>query len=143
MAEGRGQKSEVGGRGSEVRGQMAEDRGQGAEARSQRADTEVVSAELLTVKVCYKAPDAAAGRSAEFALVDRGAAFADASSDFRFAAAVAGFGMVLRGSPYVAETRFSDILEWARPATGVVPDRRRIEFVSLVRRAGEIVPVSS
>jgi Ca-activated chloride channel family protein len=99
-----------------------------------------MGAELLTVRIRYTAPDAGAEGSSEFPLVDPGTMFADASSDFRFAAAVAGFGMVLRDSPQMATTRLSDILDWAQKAAGTDRDRSRGEFISLVKRAGEILP---
>ena len=99
-----------------------------------------VAGELLTVTVRYKVPDAGADSSIEFPLVDLGTAFADASNDFRFAAAVAGFGMVLRDSPDAATTKLSDVLQWARQAAGSAQDPRRGEFISLVKRAGEILP---
>ena len=103
-------------------------------------DTDTVSQAMLTVTVRYRVPDAGADQSVEFPLVDRGTAFADASSDLRFAAAVAGFGMVLRDSPHTATTRLADVLQWARQAMGSDPDHRRSEFISLVTRAAEILP---
>jgi hypothetical protein len=120
-----------------------DDRGQWAAGRGQKSDAEDGSAEILTVRIRYQAPDSGADRSAEFPLVDRGTAFAEASSDFRFAAAVAGFGLVLRDSPPTAGTTLSDVLSWAQKATGPDADHRRGEFISLVKRAGEILPVSS
>jgi secreted protein with Ig-like and vWFA domain len=56
------------------------------------------SSDLLTLKVRWKAPDGDRSVRREWALVDTRAA--EGSSDFRFAAAVAAFGLVLRDSPY-------------------------------------------
>jgi len=51
-----------------------------------------------------------------------------------------GFGMVLRDSPHTARTRLSDVLQWARQAIGPDADRSRGDFISLVKRAEEILP---
>ena len=65
------------------------------------------SDELLTVKLRYKAPDApkeqGTSKLLEVALIDSGQSFADADADFRFAASVAGFGMLLRDSSYAGD----------------------------------------
>jgi Ca-activated chloride channel family protein len=96
--------------------------------------------ELLTVKVRYQAPEGAASRLLEFPLTDRGEAFADASTDFKFAAAVAGFGMVLRDSPHMGATTLDQVARWADEGTGPDAGGYRHEFLSLVKRAGEILP---
>jgi Ca-activated chloride channel family protein len=98
------------------------------------------SNELLTVKIRYKAPEGDASRLLEFPLTDRGEAFADASTDFKFAAAVAGFGMVLRDSPHMGATTLDQVARWAGEGTGPDVGGYRHEFLSLVKRAGEILP---
>src|SRR5262249_11287299 len=54
----------------------------------------------LTVKVRYKKPSENESRLIEQKVVDNGVDFGHASSDLKFATAVAGFGMLLRESPY-------------------------------------------
>ncbi|HTX65141.1 MAG TPA: von Willebrand factor type A domain-containing protein [Opitutaceae bacterium] len=98
------------------------------------------SAELLTVKIRYQAPEGGAGRVQEFPLTDRGAAFAEASADFKFAAAVAGFGMVLRDSAHKGTETLADVARWAAEGAGSDATGDRAEFLSLVKRAGEILP---
>jgi len=97
------------------------------------------SAELLTVKVRYQAPAGGASQLLEFPLVDRGAAFADASPDFKFAAAVAGFGLVLRDSPHKGAATLAEAEVWADEGTGSDAGGYRAEFRSLVKRAEEIL----
>ncbi|MRR10330.1 VWA domain-containing protein, partial [bacterium] len=58
------------------------------------------SPELMTVKLRYKDPDGAQSRLIVRTVTDDAAAFATASQDFRFAAAVAEFGLLLRNSPF-------------------------------------------
>ena len=98
------------------------------------------SEELLTVKIRYKAPEGEASRLLEFPLTDRGEAFADASADFKFAAAVAGFGMVLRDSPHRGSATLDDVARWAAEGTASDAGGYRGEFISLVKRAEEILP---
>jgi Ca-activated chloride channel family protein len=97
------------------------------------------SNELLTVKLRYKAPEGDASRLLEFPLIDRGGAFAGASPDFKFAAAVAGFGMVLRDSPHRGATTLDQVARWAEEGTGPDAGGYRHEFLSLVKRAGEVL----
>jgi Ca-activated chloride channel family protein len=96
--------------------------------------------ELLTVKLRYKAPDGDTSRLLEFPLTDQNATFADASGDFKFAAAVAGFGMVLRDSPHKGAATLAEVLHWAEQGTGSDAGGYRGEFISLVKQAGTILP---
>jgi Ca-activated chloride channel family protein len=91
------------------------------------------STELLTVKVRYKEPDGDVSRKLEFALTDSGARFADASGDFKFASAVAAFGMVLRDSPHKGTATLSDVATWAEAGAADDPGGYRGEFVELAR----------
>jgi Ca-activated chloride channel family protein len=93
------------------------------------------SAELLTLKVRYKQPTGEVSQKLEFPLVDTGARFAEASSDFKFAAAVAEFGMILRESPHKGSGTVSDVLAWAEAGTDSDAGGYRGEFTELVRQA--------
>lgn len=97
---------------------------------------------LLTVELRYREPSGRPERTLAFPLVDRGTAFAAASTDFRFAAAVAEFGMILRRSPHRGSSTLRDVLAWASDATRHPvedPDGHRAEFVDLVRRAQSLM----
>lgn len=101
--------------------------------------------ELLTVRVRYKNPHGFFSwmpKTLEFPLVDTGASFAAASADFRFAAAVAQFGMFLRDSPHRGEATLGDVVAWAAAAAakaGDDPGGYRGEFIDLVRKAQVMV----
>ncbi len=98
--------------------------------------------ELLTVKVRYKKPDAFFSEKKEFALNDTGLRFDKASPDFRFAAAVAQFGMILRGSPYKGSATIGDVIAWAATAAASPaddPGGYRGEFIDLARKAARMV----
>ncbi len=94
---------------------------------------EAEAAELLTVKIRYKAPDADVSRKLEFPLVDHGARFEAADADFRFAAAVAAWGMLLRGSPHAGSATHADVLRWAEGGLADDAGGHRSEFLELVR----------
>lgn len=91
--------------------------------------------ELLTVKVRYKKPGGAISRKLDLPVADARTRFVDASADFKFAAAVAGFGMVLRDSPYKGSTTLASVVEWAEAGTGDDPGGYRGEFLELAREA--------
>ena len=56
----------------------------------------------------------------------------ETSEDFRFSAAVASFGMLLRGSEHRGAASVDGVLSLARGALGRDPHGDRAEFVSLV-----------
>ncbi|GAC1463748.1 MAG: hypothetical protein NVSMB9_01570 [Isosphaeraceae bacterium] len=91
--------------------------------------------QTLTVKVRYKRPDEETSRPFEVKVADQGTDFSRSSSDFKFASAVAGFGMVLRQSPHKGTLTYGGVLEIAGSALGDDPSGYRAEFVSLVRKA--------
>ena len=91
--------------------------------------------ELLTLKVRYKEPAGTVSRKLEFPLTDGGARFADASADFKFAAAVAEFGMILRDSPHKGSGTLAEVRAWAEAGTDGDVGGYRSEFALLVRQA--------
>jgi len=93
------------------------------------------SDDLLTVKLRWKQPEGSTSQLAEFPLADRGESFEASSADLRFAAAVASFGMLLRGSSEVGPVSFSKTAQIASEALGDDIGGYRTEFVDLVRRA--------
>ena len=93
------------------------------------------SGEVLTVKVRYKHPEAAESQLMSRPVPFEDAEMASASEDFRFAAAVAEFGMLLRDSPHKAEANYEQVLELADSSAAAQSDDPRFEFLYLVRTA--------
>jgi Ca-activated chloride channel family protein len=94
-------------------------------------------ATLLTCRVRYREPAANTARMIEIPLSNGSASFDGASADFKFAAAVAEFGMILRDSPHRGTASIGDVVNWAVSAMGKPADDRygyRAEFIDLVRR---------
>jgi Ca-activated chloride channel family protein len=93
------------------------------------------STEMLTVKLRHKNPDGEKSELTERALVDNGAGFDNTSADFRFAAAVAEFGMILRDSEHKGKGGLEAVLEWAEDGKGADANGYRAGFIELVRKA--------
>ena len=93
------------------------------------------SAELLTVKLRYKDPDRDTSRLLTEVLLDKDPGVDQMSADLRFAAAVAEFAMLLRGSEYRAGSSFSQVVDLATKALGEDPEGHRAEFIHLVKAA--------
>jgi Ca-activated chloride channel family protein len=93
------------------------------------------SHEMLTVKLRHKAPDSDKSELTTRALVDNHQKFETASPDFRFAVAVAEFGMILRDSKHKGNGSLDTVLEWAEGAKGSDPNGYRAGFIELVRKA--------
>lgn len=93
------------------------------------------SRELLTVKLRWKQPAGDTSTLLEVPLSDRGGAFDAASADFRFASAVAAFGMILADGQGRGEATLPLVARIAAGALGSAPGGYRAEFLDLVRRA--------
>jgi Ca-activated chloride channel family protein len=94
--------------------------------------------EILTVRFRYKAPDEDESRLITQTLAGRAGSLEDASEDFRFAAAVAQWGMLLRSSENKGEASYESVLNVAKGATGKDEHGYRHEFVRLVEMCREI-----
>jgi Ca-activated chloride channel family protein len=98
-------------------------------------ETSDISGELLTLKMRYKKPEGDTSRKLDWAIKDEGKAFGEASIDYQFAAAVAGFGLLLRDSQYKGNLTYAAALEMAQSAIGGDEQGYRAELLELVRRA--------
>lgn len=78
-------------------------------------------------------PDSSESERDEFVLVDTQQKFYEASHDFRFAATVASFGMLLRGSEFTGNMTYAAVEEIASQSIGGDASGYRAEFIDLVR----------
>jgi Ca-activated chloride channel family protein len=106
------------------------------QAQEQLRRTAANGDELLTLKIRYKAPTGDVSSKVEFPLRDAGGRFEQASADFKFSAAVAAFGMILRESPYKGAVTLADVTTWARSGLEEDAGGYRSEFLELVSQAG-------
>jgi Ca-activated chloride channel homolog len=95
----------------------------------------VPSSELMTVKVRYKKPD---GNSSALVTVPVASRNTASARNLQFASAVAGFGMLLRNSPFKADATWADVVRLAQASRGDDPDGYRAEFVRLVELAAAL-----
>jgi len=86
--------------------------------------------ELMYVKLRYKRPNESASRRLDHTVL-RQRVTDEASADFRFAASVASFGMILRGSEHRGSATLDDVVAMARASLGEDPGGHRADFVRL------------
>lgn len=93
------------------------------------------SPELLTVKLRYKEPEGDASKKIEHPVTDKNLPLDKTSDNFRFSAAVAGFGMLLNHSGYSNGMTYEQVIALARKAAGEDPEGYRKEFIRLAENA--------
>ncbi len=93
-----------------------------------------LSQEMVTVKLRYKKPEGEASELTERSFVDNGSKFENAAPDLKFAAAVAGFGMILRDSHYKGKGTIGAVIEWAMEGKGRDTAGYRAGFIELARK---------
>ncbi|MGQ0738280.1 MAG: YfbK domain-containing protein [Bacteroidota bacterium] len=91
--------------------------------------------EIMTVKFRYKAPDGDVSKLIEHPVKDDQIAITKTSENFRFAAAVAQFGMLLRNSEFKSAASFDNVISLARKAKGTDEEGYRSEFIKLAENA--------
>lgn len=89
------------------------------------------SNEMLTIKLRYKKPDESESKSMQKIVMDN--VKAKTSDNFRFAAAVAEFGMLLRESNFKQDSSYPQIIELASGALGTDKEGYRSEFLKLAK----------
>ncbi len=110
---------------------------QAAVTRDQLTDA-AMTGELLTLFLRYKPPASEESTLLETPLLNVRKRFSEASIEFRFAAAVASYGMLLRGSTHQGDTSFAAVEEIAAAALGRDEGGYRTEFLDLVRQASAL-----
>ncbi len=90
------------------------------------------SNELMTVKFRYKQPDADLSKMELVTVADKPLNEAKTSDDFRFAASVAEYGLLLRDSQFKQNSKFDQLITMAKSAKGKDDDGYRAEFIRLV-----------
>lgn len=88
--------------------------------------------ELLTVKFRYKKLNEDISKLIVNHLTDKSVSLAKTSDNFRFSAAVAEFGMLLRNSKYKANATYKQVIELARSSKGTDEYGYRAELIRLV-----------
>jgi Ca-activated chloride channel family protein len=100
--------------------------------------TNANASELMTVKVRYKAPDGAQSKLLSQPVKADKAELAKTSNDFRWAAAVAGFGMMLRDSKDRGNLSWAQVTSLAEGAKGTDVEGYRRQMIEMVKRAARL-----
>lgn len=93
------------------------------------------SDEMLHVNFRYKKPDGNTSLLIEHPILNKPVDVKNTSDNFRFAAAVAQFGMLLRDSEFKQNSSYNSVLGLAGSATGADEEGYRKEFIQLVQKA--------
>jgi secreted protein with Ig-like and vWFA domain len=93
------------------------------------------SKEALTVKLRYKEPEGTASKLLEVAVNDDARDSKAASNEFKFTAAVAGFGLLLRNSSYAGQLTWEQVRQLALEGKGDDALGYRGEFLQLIEKA--------
>jgi Ca-activated chloride channel family protein len=93
------------------------------------------SGELMTIKFRYKKPDEDKSKLIEHPVMDQHLSIENSSDNFRFAASVAQFGMLLRDSEFKQSSSFDNAWKLANDAIGEDEEGYRAEFLKLIRNA--------
>ncbi|MGI8965268.1 MAG: YfbK domain-containing protein, partial [Limisphaerales bacterium] len=104
-------------------------------APKQKREISSDNKELLTLKLRYKKPDGKNSKLMEVPVEDSRKEFSQASTDFKFASAVASFGMILKESEHKGDASFNSVLKLAEQSKGDDKEGYRAEFITLVKKA--------
>ena len=91
--------------------------------------------ELATVKFRYKKPDADKTSELVKTIPNKASLLQNTSSDFRFCAAVAWFGLQLRESTFIGNRSKADLLRLAKGSLSADSEGSKSEFIRLVEAA--------
>ena len=90
------------------------------------------SRELMTIKLRYKQPDGHKSKLLSTTVLDRNKKWENTSENFRWSAAVAEFGMLLRESEFSQNANIASVIELAKGSKGKDDEGYRSEFIRLV-----------
>ncbi len=93
------------------------------------------SKELMTIKLRYKKPDGAKSQLIEKPIVDGQRSLEKTSNNFKFSAAVAEFGLLLRESAYKNTANFAQAIQLAKSGKGKDENGYRAELIRLMEMA--------
>ncbi len=113
--------------------------------QTEQKKVSTVSNELAYLRIRYKLPDQNTSQLIERPITkaDVIPQFDQAAIDIRFAAAVAGLGHLMRGTPYTDDFSFDRVVDIAQAAKGEDPFGYRAEFIQLVRLAEDAEAIPS
>ena len=106
--------------------------------KTQALTTLSSSDELMTIKLRYKEPSGSESKLLVNELLDENSKLNETSDNFRWSAAVAAFGMLLKDSDYKGDFSYDGIIKLAKMAKGEDEHGYRVEFIRLME-AGQLL----
>ncbi|MDA3865681.1 MAG: von Willebrand factor type A domain-containing protein [Salinivirgaceae bacterium] len=94
--------------------------------------------EMATVKFRYKKPDGDKSILMEQIIFNSSTDLNRTSNNYRFSAAVAGFGMLLRDSEFKGNLTWQSVIEMAQNAKGADENGYRSEMIQLIKLANHL-----
>jgi Ca-activated chloride channel family protein len=94
----------------------------------------------FTIDFRYKEPQQSMSHPLVLEIHDEGLSFQEASENMRFAATVAGFGLLIRESEYRGSITYEQVGDWAKASSTFDPHGYRQEFIDLVEEARKLKP---
>lgn len=96
----------------------------------------IKSDEILTLKLRYKEPEGNTSKLLVKAFEGAPLPVAETSDNFRFSAAVAAFGMILRNSKFKGDASLDQVIALAKSAKGEDKQGYRAAFINMVKSTG-------
>lgn len=97
------------------------------------------SSEVMTVKFRYKDPQSEVSKMELVTVADKATDYTKTSDDFRFAASVVEYGLLLRDSQFKQNAGFDHLISMAKGAKGKDDDGYRAEFIRLAESAKNLM----
>lgn len=94
--------------------------------------------ELATVKFRYKKPDGKKSRLMEKIIPNSMIQSTELSNNYKFSAAVAGFGLLLRKSKFKGDCTYESLINMAQASKGEDKEGYRSEFIRLMKLANHL-----
>lgn len=114
-------------------GAGAQDGGRLTYQTSQLSSEALTSGDLATIHFRYKLPGESASQRYTQPIPADAVAVSATSDNFRFASAVAAWGMLLRDFQFLGTATYKDVIDLAQTARGDDPFGYRAEFLQLAR----------
>lgn len=99
--------------------------------------------ELLTIKLRYKEPTDRKSKLIEKTVLTLREKMTNSSENYRWSAAVAEFGLLLRDSKYKGTSNWKDLIERAKAAKGADVNGYRREMIELIRKARDFSKITT
>jgi Ca-activated chloride channel family protein len=106
--------------------------------KSESAAVDINAKELMTVKIRYKQPTGDKSKLLVHTVNKTTKGWEQASENFRFASAVAGYGMLVRNSEYKGNVTYNRLLKMIKSSIGTDEQGYRREFKNIVENTASL-----